>query len=129
MKTLTELNKATTEYIQKYWEVGGASEFDNSINEISRQKIYVFAKQNGGKCWLYQINPWDDSAFFKRYTLGQKVYNFAFSIATAKRNHLIINTIKERIKPGEYDSKKNMKEVDIIFNEVERAGGIILFWS
>lgn len=129
MKTLKQLETATNQYLKDNWEWGGTSEFDTSINDISRKKLYVFAKQNGGFCYVYKINPWNNELFYKRYSIGESVYNFSWDIATARKNKTIINTISERNKPGKYDRNKNKQEIDTIYNELDKVNGINLIWS
>ena len=80
METLSQLSKKTSDYIKTHWNNGGTSEFDKSINDISRATIDAMKKELGD-CWLFKINrhPEDkDKPFMVQYT-GQKVYNFEYS--------------------------------------------------
>ena len=128
METLNNLNKAANEYHKIHLQNGGASEFDQSINEISRKKIEVFSGLNE-KCFLYKINKWNESDLTCVEYTGQKVYNFEFDFMLNERNEEIINIINERNRPHEkYDGKRNMWEVEIIYNIVDKLNGIYLSW-
>lgn len=130
MNKLKELNKLTDQYLKMHWDNGGTSEFDKSINDISREKIKAL-KELKGKCYLYQINKFHPSdPACVEYT-GQKIYNFEYSLALPERNEEIIKIIDKRNTPSDepYSGKRNMDEVNRIYDIAESIGEITLIWS
>ncbi len=57
-KTYEELQLLAYEYIRKHRNTGGTSEFDHSINDISRASIVKF-KELHGRCFLGKINHYE----------------------------------------------------------------------
>lgn len=129
MNKLQKLNKLADEYLKTHWDNGGTSEFDKSINDISRKRIKAL-KELKGKCFLYKINKFNTSDLACVEYTGQKVYNFEFSFALPERNEEIIRIINERNTPSDaYNSKRNMEEVNRIYDVAESIGAITLIWS
>jgi hypothetical protein len=130
MENLEELNKKTNAYLIEHWDNGGTSEFDKSINDISRDRIKA-VKEKYGTCFMYKINKWDQTELTCVEFVGQKVFNFEFDLILPKRNEELIKLIDVRNAPKteEYSNKRNMDEVKAIFDIVEKNNGISLVWS
>ena len=133
MNTLQELNTASTNYIREHWDNGGSSEFDNSINAISRAKIAAFHKLHG-KIWLVKVNRYDAAEKAKPLLIpysGQKIYNFSFSFAVSVYDQTLISLLQEYEKPlaGGYNGKIRMAQIENIFNRADELKCIFLQWS
>lgn len=132
MSTLDELTSLTLEYIKKHWNTGGTSEFDHSINEISRAKIQVFYSHHG-QAWLFKINRFfeedKDKPYLVEYT-GQQVYNFEFDGIVPCNDATLIELLKDYESPMQvYNGKDIMKKIDAIMNRMHELKGINLIWS
>ena len=129
MENLDVLNKKANEYHLKHYNNGGASEFDMSINDISRQKIKAFKKQFG-KCFLYKINIYrhEEINICTEYT-EQKIYNFSADFCLSSKDETIIQMLEEHNKPKEkFSSKITMDNIEKIYDRVIVLKGILLSW-
>jgi len=132
-KTLEELDFLTIEYIKRHRDLGGSSEFDTSINDISRAKIDKFKEVNG-KCYLGNINHYDIDRRNPDIKLveyeGQLIYNFQYSFVIPCEDETVIWLINEyNREKKEFDCRLLMKEIEEINNRIEELGGEFLFWS
>lgn len=130
-KSLKTLENLTGKYLQVHWSEGGTSEFDPSINEISRAKIDA-ARELWGKCWLGKVNLYDDQRG-KRYRLtpytGQLVYNFEYSFIVPVNSRELCKLIKERDRAPYTGTREDFSRVEEIHAQIEKLGGILLIWS
>ena len=84
---IEQLNKQATDYIIRHRNSGGSSEFDTSINEISRAKIAVL-KTTWKNVFLYKVNVFPYDVYkdhIQEYT-GKKIYNFSCDFALNHEN-------------------------------------------
>ena len=128
--TLEELNLLTFEYIRLHWDNGGRSEFDQSINDISRAIIDRYREKHG-QCYLGSINRCDGSEepFLIPYT-GQKVCNFQYDILVPCRDETLAGLLEEHNTGKEvFDSDAARKCINAISKKIEKLNGIQLFWS
>jgi hypothetical protein len=132
-QTLKELESASCSYIREHWENGGSSEFDTSINDISRAKIKAFHKLHG-KIWLVKVNRYNAKEKSEPLLIPywrQKIYNFSYSLAVPKYDLSLINLLQEYEKPlpGGYNGKIRMQQIEEIMNQADQLGCIFLQWS
>lgn len=130
MTTLKELNTASINYLRKHWDNGGTSEFDFSINDISRAKIDAI-KDEFGDCYLFKINRYDgdeDKPFIVRY-VGQKVYNFEYSGAIPVDDEKMLELLKDYAENSGFKEGKMMNKIEAIYNRIEELKGVSLIWS
>jgi hypothetical protein len=122
---LQELNQAAGDYLKLHWNNGGTSEFDQSINDISRSMIKAF-KQEHGQAFLSSINHYPDEPekIMVEYT-GQMIYNFEYVIVTVYDQHLadLIREYRTKKLPfiGEWVEKVSAR--------VQKINGVFLIWS
>jgi len=122
---LAGLNAAETAYMRLHWDNGGSSEFDQSINDISRAKIKVFKKIHG-KVFLSKVNHYDNEpeGIMVEYT-GQKVWNFEYDIITVYDQKLadLIREYREKSLRDIYMAAEK------IYARVGEIHGEVLQWS
>lgn len=127
-KTLKELSKETSSYLNFYQ---GTSEFDKSINDISREKIKAMKKEHG-ICFVGKFNLYGDERK-KDYKLteytGQKIYNFEYTFCIPCHDSQIEKLITERDRAEYTGSRDDFKRIDMIMDRIEELGGLNLFWS
>lgn len=130
METLANLRLQTSNYIKFHWNNGGASEFDTSINDISRAKIMAM-KNECGDCWLFKINRYPEDAgkpYLVQYT-GQKIFNFEYAgiipFFDPELKRLLINYKRH----SGFKSKKIMHKLEKIQERITELNGHNLFWS
>ena len=126
--TIEELEKLTGEYIKHHWSNGGSSEFDKSINDISRAIIKKY-HQKHGKCFLGSINPSTslkngEKATFVEYT-GQLVLNFQFNFVIPCQDKELTDLLTEH--QTVYD-QNSFNRINAIILKIDEIGGIQLFW-
>lgn len=128
MTTLQQLSKETTAYLTFY---EGTSEFDKSINDISRETITTMKKEYG-TCFVGKINLYGDERK-KDYKLteytGQKIYNFEYAFCIPCHDSKLEELITERDRAEYTGSKDDFKRIDKIMNRIEELKGVNLFWS
>lgn len=131
METLKELNTASSNYLRKHWDNGGTSEFDQSINYISREKIKAF-KREKGSCWLVKINRYAEDKgkpYLVEYT-GQMVYNFEYAAIVKTKDEVLIKLLKKYNSPHKkYSGKRVMSQIKEITNRIADTGGVFLQWA
>lgn len=127
--TLKECSKKTTEYLVTH--EGLTSEFDQSINDISRETIKAM-KRESGVCYLGKINLYDDDRK-KPYKLteytGQRIYNFEYCFCLPCYDEVIERMIEERDKAPYTGTAEDCRRVEAIADRVQQIGGKHLFWS
>ena len=128
--TLEELNKLTHEYIRCHWDNGGRSEFDTSINDISRAIIDRYREKHG-QCYVGNFNRRKDSdePFLIPYT-GQKVFNSQYSLVVPCRDEKLEGLL-EKHNTGKrvFDSDAVRKSITAISERIKELGGTQLLWS
>lgn len=109
----------------------GTSEFDKSINDISREKIEA-AKIAWGQVWLGKINLYGDERK-ETYEMveyaGQRVYNFEYGFISPAKDEQLEKMIDDKDKSTWISSADDQKTVDDIFNRMDEIGAIVLLWS
>lgn len=129
MHTLKELSTMTTNYLVHHG--GWTTEFDKSINDISRAKIKAMNNEHG-QCFLGKVNLYDDERG-KDYKLteykGQKIYNFDYAFCIPCHDSQLEEMITERDREPYTGSKNDSKRIDQIMNRIEELGGHNLVWS
>lgn len=130
---IKNLRKGSIEYFRKHYTNGGSSEFDTTINGISRAMIVAYHKKHG-KCFLGKINDYDQyganpQIVFTPYT-GQKIYNFEYAFVIAEEDEELRRMLKEHNTPkGKLDSKATMELIEKIIARISDLGGEFLSWS
>lgn len=128
MKTLAELSKETTNYLAMN---EGTSEFDMSINNISRTVIQAM-KEEKGNCFLGKINLYGEERE-KEYKLieytGQMVYNFEYAFCIPCYDTELERMINERNKAEYTGTKDDSIRVKKIMERINEIGGEYLFWA
>jgi hypothetical protein len=130
MKTLSELNKCSSDYLIKHWDNGGTSEFDTSINDISRAKIEAMKKEFGD-CWLFKINRYSEdegTPFMVRYE-GQKIYNFEYCAIVPCYDKELEDLLIDYSKDSGFKSGTIMKKIEIIEDKLYSLKGVYLIWA
>jgi hypothetical protein len=131
--TLKELEADTLNYMRKHRNTGGASEFDTTINNISRAKIKAFNKL-AGECWLLKINRYSEEEKAQPVLIkykGQKIFNFGYSAAIPCYDQVIIDMLLDYEKPTDkpFNGKDTMSKINAITKRIDELKGIFLFWS
>lgn len=127
---LEALQSASTRYLQENeWQT---SEFDNSINDISRLKIQT-AFVSWGEVWLGKFNLYGDERKQEyklvRYDEDMPIYNFSYSFILPRYDEIIEASIDARDKSEYKGAKIDMVAVDTIQTHINAEQGISLFWS
>lgn len=128
---LKELDKETGEYLKLHWSEGGTSEFDMSINDISRAKIEEASKV-WPEVWLGKVNLYGDERA-KTYELvkytGQKIYNFDYAFIVPVKDQELENLINSRDKSEYTGTNADSVWVKKIFNRMDEVNTIHLIWA
>lgn len=126
-KKMKLLKKMTREYHRKHSTNGGASEFDKSINDISRDIIDTMYEIHQ-ECYLWKINLYniEHDRICTPY-IAQKVCNFEFAIATPCYDKILYSLIKAWNSPTIKTNMHNL--IERISNRVYKIGGIFLSWT
>lgn len=130
MNTLAECQTAAANYLRRHWNNGGTSEFDQSINGISRATIEAM-KAEKGECWMFKINRYkgdEDKPFMVEYT-GQMVYNFEYAAIVPCYDKELENLLKDYTKDSGYHSCTIMQKITAIMEKIDQLGGVNLTWS
>lgn len=132
-QTLEQLNAKTDDYIIRHLDNGGCSEFDKSINDISRATIDAILR-NYEQCFLGKINlkEEDRNNLIYRFTpyIGQKIYNFQYQFVVPCEDEELRSLIVQYNTPDKIlDSKNKYRGLDRIYERIKEIGGVILFWS
>lgn len=130
-KSLETLESLTGKYLQVHWSEGGTSEFDPSINDISRAKIDA-ARELWGACYLGKVNLYDDQRG-KPYRLveytGQLVYNFEYSFVVPVNLRELCELIEERDRAPYTGTREDFTRIEEIHALIEKLGGTQLIWA
>jgi len=105
---------------------GGASEFDKSINDISRNIIQTMGDIDPA-CFLWKLNK--EEYYCVKYT-GQKIYNFQFDLVTPyfdRKLYTLISLWNADIEDIVIEDKSSF--VKSIFTRAEEIGGVTLSWA
>ena len=131
--SLEELYSLESDYILRHWANGGRSEFDMSINSISRAIIEKYNERHGN-CFLGAINQHKflekgETATLIKYS-GQKVFNFEFDIVVPCFDKKLIDLLTEHNTPQDsFDSQKTFRLIEAITSKIQEIGGHQLFWA
>lgn len=125
--TLYELMIEDADYFLRNKYNGGKSEFDHSINDISRARIAALQREKGA-CFLLRtrLRPEERTAGC-RYTpyTGQTVYNFEFDMAVPVEDEELRCLVDAfNAAPGHH----NMQLFDWIHDRMLKIEGIALTW-
>ncbi|WP_165044908.1 hypothetical protein [Dysgonomonas sp. ZJ709] len=131
--TYEELQLLAYEYIRKHRNTGGTSEFDHSINDISRASIVKF-KELHGSCFLGEINHYECDRRNPDIKLiefeGQKIFNFDYGFMLPSNDEEVIRLINEHNKEREgVDPKEIMERIIQIHERIVELKGDFLIWS
>ena len=123
--------------IRTYLEVNeGTTEFDQSINELSRSLVRAVAQANSGEAWLGRINFYqaEDLVEGKWKEVmwkfeGEGPLNFEASFVAPQFDEELVRLIEER-RDAEYEgTRADMARINAIFERLEAIGGHGLHWS
>jgi len=135
MKTsarLTDLTNAAAEYIMKHADEGGSSEFDQSINDISRETIDACCAVWGGACYVGKINLYDgkrNQPVLRRITSGDEVQIFSADFAIMTEDAELVQMIVERSQQPHADARTDMIRIISIVERLEELDAAILLWA
>lgn len=121
---------ASNDYLKLHWDNGGTSEFDPSINEISRAKITALKSERGG-AWLYKMNVYDldlKEDDLVEYT-GQNICNFAYDGAVPEFDQVLYDLLKDYHADSGYKSGTIWQKIEAIQNRVDELNGVFLQWA
>ena len=125
MKTLSQLS--FLESNELIIDNGSPSEFNHNHNKISRAKIRAMKRENGS-CFIWTINPWDETyPVCREYKKGM-VFNFCGSFITPSYDQRLEELIKNRLL-SEWTARGDIKKIDEIFEYAEKMNSEILVWS
>lgn len=128
MKSTDDLKKDTNDYLKLN---GGVTEYDMSINDISRNMIFAM-KAEKGVCFLGKVNLYGEERKeeykLTEYT-GQKIYNFEYSFCLPCYDEELEKMIDNRDKAVYTGAITDSVLVSAIIDRVEKIGGINLFWA
>jgi len=127
------LLKLSGEYHHRHRDNGGASEFDSSINDISRAIVHKFREKHG-QCFLGKVNLYDEERKKLDVRLvpydGQPIYNFEYGFVIPCHDDELIDMIKEHNREKVvFDSAAIMEGINKIFNRIYELSGTALSWS
>ncbi|MDH6310897.1 hypothetical protein M2451_004064 [Dysgonomonas sp. PFB1-18] len=131
LKELDELSLAELEKLERIYFIqhdGWTTEFDKSINDISRVKIKQFQKERGA-CYLGRINEYDENAEIK-LTLYERqvVYNFEYTFIVPHDDPKLVELLKKYHKRGN-SPDLTTNQITEITNRIYETGGMFLYWS
>lgn len=132
-KTLEELSVLIHGYLNRYHNTGGISEFDLSINDISRAVIQKY-KEKHGKCFLGRINDYDcdrknPDIRLAEYT-GQMIPNFRYEFILPCDDEDITRLINEYNREKEYPNPVRVKNlIGRITRRIVELEGDFLIWG
>jgi len=118
---IEQLNKLASDYILLHRNSGGSSEFDKSINDISRAKINVL-KTEWEKVFLYKINiySYDENQNHIQEFTGQKIYNFSCDFALNHENKELLSMMENPIGYAAFEK---------MFETAGELGAVFFQWS
>lgn len=125
---LESIARAAGVYHLKHFSNGGSSEFDKSINELSRNMIETMVRLHG-HCYLWKINRHSkDEPIWKIHNPGDRIFNFECELVTPRYDKKLYALIKmwseyNKIIPDKW------KTLNAIFDRVEEIGGYSLSWA
>lgn len=131
--SLEQLDGLDLDYFRRHRSNGGTSEFDPSVNDISRARIEAFRRERGA-CFLGNINLYDKERDnpdyrFTPYT-GQLVHNFEYTLVLPTEDETLRTLIIEHNRPSAtFDSKSVWQGIEQITARVQEIGGITLTWA
>jgi len=119
--SIEQLDKQSTDYIFRHRNSGGSSEFDTSINEISRQKILVL-KTKWEKVFLYKVNiyPTDENKDHVQEYKEQKIYNFSCDFALDHENKELLAMMENPIGYAAFEK---------MFEMAGELGAVFFQWA
>ena len=121
--TLKQLKYSAGEYLLRN---RGTSEFDMSINDISREMLDA-ARREWGKVYLYNVNLYKDTPRdWTEYT-GQKVYNFEYRIMSPVPDQELKEMILQRDQSPRL--RGDMPRLNEIFDRIKFIGAEVLNWA
>lgn len=130
--SLDQLDQLDLDYFRRHRSNGGTSEFDLSINDISRARIEAFRRERGA-CFLGNINlqgrERDNPDYrFTPYT-GQLVHNSEFTLVLPTEDEtlrtLIVGHNRSRKTRDSHDAWQRIQQITA---RVQKIGGIFLTW-
>lgn len=130
--TLEELDALADDYHRLHLSNGGSSEFDMSINDISRARIEAFRRKHG-QCFLgsVNINGCDRSNPIVEFApyVGQKIYNFQYTIVLPYEDEKLRALLKYHNTDRKISGCTDiMGSINVIFERLYAIGGIALTW-
>ena len=127
--SVSELIEEQDRYLYRHLDNGGRSEFDKSINEISRALIAALRRECGA-CYLTnfylpkQVTKTAGNCYTP-YT-GQKIYNADFQIATPTQDDELKRLIVAYNTPP---TKGSIEMLNRIYERLKEIGGLALLWA
>lgn len=129
---LQEIKAAANTYHMTYADEGGSTEFDMSINDISRAKIQAVS-EIWPEVWLGHVNLYGKDrhggkAIMQKWE-GELVYNFEYAFAVPGHDIELEKMIRERDDAEYTGTAADYKRIDVIFARIEALGGETLAWA
>jgi hypothetical protein len=127
-KTLEQCNKESLEYFRT--NNGQPTEFDMSINDISRDTIEAMHYEKGA-CWLGKINLYNKNEKpFKlvKWTPGTIAFNFQYDFILPVHDTEIENMINDRDQTP-FNTRIIYDKGNAIIERVRKLGGVLLTWA
>jgi len=113
---------------------GLPTEFDTDMNDITREKIEIFAAIHkdlrNEKCYLGKINRYSEDVG-KPYLMvyeEQRVFNFEYGFMIPCYDEKLVEMIKEREQAKYTGTADDYKRVTEIMDRIHEVGGFNLFW-
>ena len=129
---LQEIKKAGTAYHMMHIDNGGASEFDMSINDISRAKIQAVSEL-WQEVWLGHINLYGKDRHGGRAIMekweGELVYNFEYAFCIPCHDAELEKLISDRDNAEYTGTTDDWNRIEAIFTRIEALGGETLAWA
>jgi hypothetical protein len=123
------LRKMTANYHHKHYANGGSTEFDKSINDISRDKIETIDYLHG-QCFLWKGNIYNEDEKICVPYRGQRIYNFCADIVTPHYDQRLYDAIKKWNSKGVLEIEDRLDFVIQIYDYAcDRCGGVELSWA
>jgi hypothetical protein len=129
---LQELKQESRAYHVLHADNGGSSEFDMSINDISRAKIQAVS-EIWTEVWLGNVNLYGDDRHGGKPIMtkweGDLVYNFEYAFCIPGHDAELEQMIRDRDDAEYTGTRDDYKRIDAIFARIEKLGGETLSWS
>lgn len=126
-----EIRRNDSIFFRDLQEWGGIRENNCFLNDSTRRIVELFARQNGGSCFLGEINHRKGSSgpVMWKCSDDSLVLNFSCDFCLAAFDSQLEAMIKQRAEAPYVDVETDSKRLTPIIERITALGGILLRWS